>query len=637
MSISKYSFLFFMLLAFTHAYSQQDSVRIQQMLDKATKIEVSQPQEAIKIYLQTYDLSLKSKWYKGAFKSMQNIGFVHTDNGRYDLSIEYFQKALPFAKKINFKRGIATSYINTGNSFQYKGDYKKAIALYLKGIPILESIKDSSAVSQSYQNLAGLYANIKNLPLEEFYQKKALQNVNTANTEQKGLIYCDLVLFHLRQNQFEKAMQFLKKAEVLTKVNDSKYLAFYTIRNFGEYYRIAKQYKKAIPYYEHAVVLTDALNDAFQKNDLLYVLSGLYIKIGDYKTALTYGMQSMELAKTNKAKEIIYRSQKRLSVIYNALKQPQKAFDLLEQSYTLKDTFLTESHIKEMTLMQTQFETGKKDKAIAEQQIRLKKNQVELLEKQNQTIFALGGIFLIALLSLGIWLYFRQRQRIKDKEIIALQQQQEITKLEALIDGEEKERRRIAQELHDGINGDLSAIKFRISSLGDSDMSPEDQSNLIKVIEMIDQSCAQVRSISHNLMPASIVDFGLVATIEQYCSKIGSANAIPIDFQYFGDPAVLPKKVETVIYRIIQELINNIIKHAKATSALVQMNFHENDLFITVEDNGVGFDIKKIQTGIGLKNISSRVRYLNAKLDIDSGSNGTSFQINIDLKSLKND
>lgn len=626
-----------MLLAITDLCAQQDSVRIQQMLDKGTEIEVAQPDEAIKIYLQTYDLSLKSKWYKGAFKSMQYIGFVHTNNGRYDLSIEYMQKALPYAQKINFKRGIATTYINIGNSFQYKGDYKKAITLYLKGIPILESIKDSNSVSQSYQNLAGLYATLKNLPLEELYQRKALQNVNTANIEQKGLIYCDLVLFHLRQNQFEKAMQYLKKAEVLTKVNDSKYLAFYTTRNFGEYYRIAKQYLKAIPYYKKALLLTDELNDAYQKNDLLYTLSGLHIQINDYKTALIYGLQSLELAQDNKVKEILYRSQKRLSVIYNSLNQPQKAYDLLEQSYTLKDTFLTENHIKEMTLMQTQFETGKKDKAIAEQQIRLKKNELKLLETQNQTFSALAGIFLLALLSLGIWLYFRQRQRLKDKEIIALQQQQEITKLESLIDGEENERRRIAQELHDGINGDLSAIKFRISSLGDSDMSPEDQLNLVKVIEMIDQSCAQVRSISHNLMPASIVDFGLVATIEQYCSKIGMANAIPIDFQYFGDPAVLPKKTETVIYRIIQELINNIIKHAKATSALVQMNFHENDLFITVEDNGVGFDTKKIQNGIGLKNISSRVRYLNAKLEIDSGSNGTSFQINIDLKSLKND
>jgi tetratricopeptide (TPR) repeat protein len=129
---------------------------------------------------------------------MQNIGFVHTNNERYDLSIDYFQKALPFAQKINFKRGIATSYINTGNSFQYKDDYKKAIALYLKGIPILQSIKDGAAISQSYQNLAGLYATIKNLPLEEFYQKKVLKNVNTTNTEQKGTIYCDLALFHMR-------------------------------------------------------------------------------------------------------------------------------------------------------------------------------------------------------------------------------------------------------------------------------------------------------------------------------------------------------------------------------------------------------------------------------------------------------
>ncbi len=150
-----------------------------------------------------------------------------------------------------------------------------------------------------------------------------------------------------------------------------------------------------------------------------------------------------------------------------------------------------------MTLLQTQFETEKKDKSIAEQQIRLKKQELDLIKNKKEKQFYLIVSLLLVVLSFGIWFFFKQRQKIKNKEIITLQQQQEISRLEALIDGEENERRRIAQELHDGLNGDLSAIKYRLSALEDSNLSPNDSENLTKVINMIDESCAQVRSISH--------------------------------------------------------------------------------------------------------------------------------------------
>lgn len=622
------------LLASVTSFAQKDSIKVIKTMDKAVAMEVSQPDEAIKVYQEAFHMSVKIGWDKGASKAMMGIGFVHSDNGRYDQSIVFYQKAMPYAKKADYKRGIAGAYVNTGNSYQYKGDYQKAIDLYLKGVPIMETVGDSTAVSICYQNLSALYATIKNLPLEELYQKKALQFVKSSAAEQKGIIYCDMVLMYIRQNKFSEAMLYLRKAEEIATTNPSETLAFFTQRNFGEYYNHSKQYSKAIPYYEKALVLTKKLNDAFQKNDLLYVLSGLYINIGNYPKALQYGLESLELAQKNNSKEIIYRSQKRLSIIYNKLNQPQKAFDLLEKSYTLKDTFLTESHIKQMTMMQTQFETEKKDKAIAQQQIKLNKNEVELLQKERQRILSLIIISLLVVFSLGIWLFYRQRQRIKNKEIIELKQQQEIAQLEALIDGEEKERRRIAQELHDGINGDLSAIKFRLSALEDAIPDHDERETLKKTIEMIDNSCAQVRSISHNLMPASIVDFGLVETIRQFCAKIDSSHPIEIDFQYFGNPAVLPQNVETVIFRIIQELLQNIIKHAEATSAMVQLNFHDDELSITVEDNGKGFDNEKAQEGLGLKNIRSRVDFLNAQLDLTSNQSGTSFHITIDLNSL---
>lgn len=219
--------------------------------------------------------------------------------------------------------------------------------------------------------------------------------------------------------------------------------------------------------------------------------------------------------------------------------------------------------------------------------------------------------------------------------ILYEKQNREIGKLEALIDGEENERKRIAQELHDGLNGDLSAIKYKLSSMEESSISANDTENLTKVIKMIDDSCAQVRSISHNLMPSSILDYGLIESIKEYCVKINTSNNFIIEFQIFGSYISLSKKNETIIYRIIQELVTNILKHAKATEALIQFNYREDELFITVEDNGIGFDKNTIYKGIGHKNIKTRIDFLNAQLDVESSSAGTSYTISIDLNKVK--
>ncbi|WP_271785377.1 sensor histidine kinase [Aquimarina algiphila] len=151
---------------------------------------------------------------------------------------------------------------------------------------------------------------------------------------------------------------------------------------------------------------------------------------------------------------------------------------------------------------------------------------------------------------------------------------------------------------------------------------------------MLDNTVEQVRRISHNLAPSSLLNFNLIEVIQQFCDRINSSNPLNTSFQYFGKQFKLEKEKETVIYRIIQELTNNIIKHANATEALIQINSYENKLHITVEDNGIGFDPDVKSHGIGLQNIKSRVSLLNANLDIHSSAEGTSFNIEIYLDKI---
>lgn len=630
------TYLYLFVVLFCSLLSaQNDTVSIQKLMDNAYSFEQNKPEKALQLYKKTHQLSLKVNYSDGVYKSLLYSGIVLSSIGKYDTAIYFYKKTIDYCSKEKIQIGVAKGYANMANAYQFKGDYAKAGTYYLSSIKLFEKTKDSAIISQSYQNLSALYDNINNEELELLYLKKAIQYSDKTKKEQLGLLYGDVGLTLLNQNKTKEALSYFKKTEALSNTDKSERLLFFTKKNFGEYYKKTKDYLKAIAYYKAALNLSESQKDAFQKTDLLNNLSDLYLEEKNFNKALEYGFLTLDLAKEIKAKEFVFRSQKRISSIYSQLGNPTKAYQYLLLSSTLKDSLLTENQSKEMVLLQTKFETEKKDKSIAEQQVKLKKQEIELIKSQKEKqLYFLVSIGLI-LLSCGIWYFFRQRQKIKDKEIIALQQQQEIAKLEALIDGEEKERKRIAQELHDGLNGDLSAIKYRLSTLEESGLSAVDADNLTKVINMIDESCAQVRSISHNLMPSSILDFGLIESIKEYCVKINSSDNFKIQFQTFGNYVALSKKSETVIYRIIQELVTNILKHSKATESMIQFNYREDELFITVEDNGIGFDKYAVYNGIGHKNIKTRIDFLNAQLDVDSNNAGTSYTISIDLNIVK--
>ena len=209
---------------------------------------------------------------------------------------------------------------------------------------------------------------------------------------------------------------------------------------------------------------------------------------------------------------------------------------------------------------------------------------------------------------------------------------QQISKLRGLFEGEEKERKRIAEELHDGIAGDLSAIKFNLAHLNQKNKDESNAEILNELWQIIDKSCAQIREISHNLSPTAITNDGLSVAVENYCNKIEHIYQIKVIYIFTGEKLNIGCTSETHIYRIIQELLNNIVKHSGASLAQVTMQNHENHLLISVKDNGKGFSSTALSNGIGLSNIDSRIRFLEADIQRESNENGTVFNIIINRK-----
>ena len=229
------------------------------------------------------------------------------------------------------------------------------------------------------------------------------------------------------------------------------------------------------------------------------------------------------------------------------------------------------------------------------------------------------------------------RYAIERNNIESALRQAENALITAVVDGQEKERKRIAKDLHDGFGQIMSAIKLNLNSLvTNADKLPEDKRKIYETLgSLIDTGTREIRTISRNLMPAFLADDGLIEAIRNLCDITANSNTISIDFHTNVNDLNLGSNANVGLFRIIQELINNMLKHSNANSGNIQLVSHGNSIVLMVEDNGVGFDSSK-QTkasGLGLKNIVARVKSMNGAINIDSRpGNGTTITAEIPIK-----
>ncbi len=353
---------------------------------------------------------------------------------------------------------------------------------------------------------------------------------------------------------------------------------------------------------------------------------------GQYVEAEKHILDALQIASKNKIRSVERMAYKSLATLYIKSKNP-KAMEFYLKYDQLKDSIFSEESVKQIAEMQTKYDTEKKEQ---DNQLLTKENAVkEAVIKQQATQRNLLLLSIIAILALALLLY--NRFKLKQKTLF----QEELNKQQALrskavIDAEEKERMRIAQELHDGLGQQLSAVKLNMSSLESSiDLKTNEQKLMMKnALEIIDDSVKEVRSVSHSMMPNALLKSGLAAAVREFLNRISSADKLKIELEIHGLNERLESTMETILFRVLQEIVNNIIKHSQATKVNIQIIRHDQELTLMVEDNGIGFDISKIKSdGIGLKNIQSRIEFLNGTVDFDSQpQKGTTVIIEVPLK-----
>jgi signal transduction histidine kinase len=253
------------------------------------------------------------------------------------------------------------------------------------------------------------------------------------------------------------------------------------------------------------------------------------------------------------------------------------------------------------------------------------------INKKNNTI---AIIAIVAALILFIGYAFYRRNQLQQQAIFAeeqTKQREQITK--AVIDAEEAERKRIASDLHDGVGQLFSAVKMNLAGLIDRIDLPKDEDKFLaeKTLALVDESCKEVRVISHKMMPNFLLKSGIASDIRNFIEKIDEQK-LKITFETSGFTDQLEYNEEVILYRVIQELINNVIKHAEANELYLLLQKNKENILVEVSDNGKGFDFANIEAGLGLKNIKVRLQYLKGTVAfLPNKPSGTTVKINIPL------
>jgi signal transduction histidine kinase len=301
----------------------------------------------------------------------------------------------------------------------------------------------------------------------------------------------------------------------------------------------------------------------------------------------------------------------------------------------LKDTIYDAATSAKIAELEINYQTAKKEKDILQLQQETKDKTNSIQKNKTITYVLLGSFLTLLFISFLSYRTYKQKQLLQQQQIKQLQNEKLLLATESILKGQEDERSRLAQDLHDGLGGMLSGVKLTLSAMKGNIILPEESARLFtKAFEQLDSSIGEMRRVAHNMMPEALVKLGLQQALLDYCDGINTSNHLSIKCEFHGLENRLDNSTEIIVYRIVQELLNNIIKHAEASNVLVQVIKKDTELDITVEDDGIGFNKEQvlIKKGAGLKNIQSRVDYLKGELDIKSTpGKGTSVHINCNV------
>ena len=567
------------------------------------------------------------------------LGRIAFFEAKLDSSTLYFEKTKHYFKKSNNQKRVAEINISLGAVQLKQANYNKSIETLTKSASFFEKNKDMLNAAKCYSNISSGFAELNNYSKAIEYSKKALLVFDNQN-----LIHYQLITLP------NLAMQFLKNGDTLTAINynlqaeklgiksNNKYCLSTIYNNLGSIY-LELDPQKAKKYLLKTLKLKNEINlktgIEITKGNLAY----LHFKNQEYKKAIQYYDQVKQ--KVN-GKQLIF-TYNMLKECYKGLNQFQNALIYSEKYNQLTDNVLNIEKQKKFIEIQTKYETEKKEREI--EALKTKNIEIDYIRRINRNLLIASIVILIALLLLvtsNLKNFKRKKILVKQKHTIQTQKlekqlkDQEMDGIDAIIDAQEKERDRIANDLHDNLGSKMATLKLYIEEISDLKNHKDNEKRLLlkKLKKIADNTYKAIRTIAHKKNFGTFIDKGLIPSIQAIANQISSSHKLSVKVINVNVDKHISNTVEIQIFRIIQELLTNCIKHAEASEVIIQFSEYEQILNILVEDNGKGFDKNKTVFGFGLKNVKNRIEKIGGTMDIDSQLNiGSSIILNIPIDS----
>ena len=531
---------------------------------------------------------------------------------RYELDsvIAYGKLALENPHPVEEERSDVWTYAHLVSAYYYKGDLDISIDYSLKIVEILEDGGDPLDLGREYSNIGFLLGQANNTEKQLEYLHKSFKLLE--ENKDKGFIASaasNLGLAYLDKKDTINAKKWLETSLELSGLSND--LVAKTQSNYI-LSTIEEDLNKSLQYSELSVKYADELKDKTSQSNAYYIHAGNLYKLGKSDEAIYYAERAVNLAQEIGNKPSLLQAYKTAAGINYDFGKKEKAADYFNTYVILNHSISSAEKAREINEINTKYETEKKEKQIAEQELKIQKQQSNLL------LAILGGALLISILG-GAIFYNKRKQQAKLKQ---LQQEKENAILNSFILGEERERKRISHELHDSVAAMIGAAKMSLESIPHL---PQDKrmEQLAKVERILERSHADVRHIAHNLLPTVLEKEGLIPATKHFVSEINETKLVNIFITDKDSKAEeLSPQLQLMLFRVIQELVNNIIKHSQAQNAEIIFSNSPTGLQIEISDDGIGYDDDNTTENQGLYSITQRLKSIGGNFKITKRKSG---------------
>lgn len=561
-------------------------------------------------------------YYQGVFSANQGSradAVIHYDNAIKELQNN------PQNKDILIKALYNEAYIH----IEDKGYDLLVKTLTDKCIPLSRKTNNTELLTYSYTQLGLTFMSVGQFDKAEEYHNKALEQLKKlpADSSVRLITYLNMVSNYCYKADGKTAKIYLDKAKtIIQNYPASRHFANYFYQE-AMYYTTKQNYREALNSLTAGIKLAKARKQFKILHMMYFRMYNVYLMQKDYVKARQQLEQILEeniLSKEALNRRVTYTQ---LAAVNDILGRSKEAYRWMKRSSDLGDSLNQQKLLQKMNEYEILHRTSEKQRTI--NQLEQEKKESALMTKNKNLritslAIALGLSLIIAVLT---YLTYRKQQKLNQqiniahqRDLLHIEDERRYEATQAVLQGEEQERQRIAQDLHDSMGGMLANIRMSISSNRNAPSAD--------IVEKLDRSISELRRISRNLMPETLKNLGLETALKELCDSMMHKHLL-IQFEAFNIREGIPFPIQLAYYRIAQESISNVIKHAQASNVIVQISQADDTLNLTVEDDGSGFDKTVIKYGLGLKNIENRVRLINGTVNILS-ARGEGTTINVE-------